>query len=233
MRAVLTILGIAIVALAISILTQQSKDLSPAPQEDQAREVEKQQQEAWKKADQEQREKARQASRDFKPPMGGARKVTLTIAGKGQVVIEVYPKAAPKTVAQFIRLANEKFYDNIKFHRVEKGFVVQAGDPDTLTTSSAELAGMSQQQMVALGIGAGGSGKNIPFEANKLAHIRGTVAMALSSPRSDTGDSQFFINLSDNVGLNEDYCVFGRVVQGMEIVDKIAVGDAIESMRAD
>ncbi|NLI01386.1 MAG: peptidylprolyl isomerase [Chthonomonadales bacterium] len=165
--------------------------------------------------------------------MGGARKVTLTIAGKGQVVIEVYPKAAPKTVAQFIRLANEKFYDNIKFHRVEKGFVVQAGDPDTLTTSSAELAGMSQQQMVALGIGAGGSGKNIPFEANKLAHIRGTVAMALSSPRSDTGDSQFFINLSDNVGLNEDYCVFGRVVQGMEIVDKIAVGDAIESMRAD
>jgi cyclophilin family peptidyl-prolyl cis-trans isomerase len=233
MRSVLVILGIAILALVVSIATQRSKDLSPAPQEDKAMEVEKQQQEAWKKADAEQRAKARSASRDFKPPMEGAKRVTITIAGKGDIVVEVYPKAAPKTVEQFVSLAKSGFYKGIKFHRVEKDFVVQAGDPDTIKTSSAELAGMSDQQKAALGIGAGGSGKNIPFEANNLAHIRGSVAMALSQPRSATGDSQFFINLRDNVGLNNDYCVFGRVVQGMEVVDKIAVGDAIESMRAD
>ncbi len=232
MRSVLVILGIAFLALAISIATQRSKDLSPAPQEEEAAAKEAEQQAAWKKADEERRAKARQASRDFKPPMEGATRVTVKIAGKGEIVIEVYPKAAPETVKQFVSLAKSGFYNNIKFHRVEPNFVVQAGDPDTKETSSAELAGMSDEQKAALGIGAGGSGKSIPFEPNNLAHIRSTVAMALSTPRSPTGDSQFFINLSDNVGLNNDYCVFGKVVQGMDIVDKIAVGDAIESMIA-
>ncbi len=226
------ILGIAIVALALSILTQQSKDLSPAPQEEEAAAKEAEQEAAWKKADEEQRAKARTASRDFKPPMEGATRLTMKVAGKGDIVIEVYPKAAPETVKQFIRLAKTGFYNNVKFHRVEPKFVVQAGDPDTKETSSAELAGMSDEQKVGLGIGAGGSGTNIPFEPNNLAHIRGAVAMALSAPRSPTGDSQFFINLSDNVGLNNDYCVFGRVVQGMDVVDKIAVGDAVQSMIA-
>jgi cyclophilin family peptidyl-prolyl cis-trans isomerase len=230
MRPILVILGIALAAIAISIITQRSKDLSPAPQEEIAAAKEKEQQAAWKKADEQQRAGERAASREFSPPRDGVQTVTVTFGGKGAVVIEVYPKAAPATVAQFVRLAREGFYKGIKVHRVEPGFVVQAGDPDTKGVSGSDLATMDQQQRASLGIGSGGSGQNIPFERNKLAHVRGSVAMALNAPQSATGDSQFFINLKDNVGLNNDYCVFGKVTQGMEIVEKIAVGDTIEAM---
>ncbi|MBM3495046.1 MAG: peptidylprolyl isomerase [Armatimonadetes bacterium] len=230
MRPVLVILGIAIAAIVISIATQRSKDLSPAPQEEAAAAKEAEQQAAWKKADAEQRAGERQATREFKPPTEGAKQITVNVAGKGAIVVEVYPKAAPQTVAQFVRLAQTGFYKDIKFHRVEPAFVVQAGDPDTKPVSGPRLVAMSMEERAALGIGSGGSGKNIPFEPNELAHVRGSIAMALNAPRSATGDSQFFINLKDNVGLNNDYCVFGKVTQGMDVVDKIAVGDAIESM---
>lgn len=231
MRSVLTIFGIAIVALIISVLVQDSKQLSPAPQDDYARMKEKEQQEAWKKAEAERRKKEKTASREFKPNREGVVTLVMTVGGRGDITLELYPKEAPKTVEQFRRLAKSGFYDNIKFHRVVPDFVVQAGDPDTKTMSVAEVAGMSDQQKHALGIGAGGSGTPIPFEVNKLAHVRGSVAMALNSPRSNTGDSQFFINLKDNVGLNEDYCVFGKVVKGMEVVDKIKQGDPIVAIK--
>lgn len=231
MRPVLTVLGVAIVALIISILVQDSKQLSPAPQEDYARKKEQEQMQAWKKADEEQRRKERSASREFKPPREGVVTLVMTVGGRGDVVMELYPKAAPRTVARFLELARSGFYTGIKFHRVVPDFVVQAGDPDTRDLSTDEVAGMSEQQKMALGIGAGGSGQTIPFETNNLAHIRSSVAMALNAPRSDTGDSQFFINLKDNVGLNGDYCVFGKVIQGMEIVDKIRQGDPIVAIK--
>jgi cyclophilin family peptidyl-prolyl cis-trans isomerase len=79
-------------------------------------------------------------------------------------------------------------------------------------------------------LGGGGSGQNIPFEPNSLTNDTDTLAMALSGPRSATGDSQFFINLVDNHKLDGDYCVFGKVVGGTELVDKIQQGDRIKSM---
>ncbi len=227
MRSVLAILGIAVVAIIVSIVVQGSKKLSPSPQDDAARIKEAEQQAAWKKADSAQRAQERGQMRDFNPPREGVRVVVMAVAGKGEMTFELYPKAAPKTVEHFLKLATSGFYSGVKFHRVEKGFVVQAGDPETRQMSTAELAGISDQQKAALGIGAGGSGSPIPFETNALSHIRGSLAMALNSPRSATGDSQFFVNLKDNVGLNGDYCVFGKVVKGLEVVDKIAQGDAI------
>ncbi len=231
MRSVLAVLGIAIIALVVSILIQDSKRLSPAPQEDAAKAKEAEQMAAWKKADEEQRARERNAKRTFNPPREGVVTVTMTVGGKGDIVMELYPKAAPQTVRHFLDLARKGFYNDIKFHRVVPDFVIQAGDPETRQMSVQEVAGMSEQQKVALGIGSGGSGNPIPFENNDLAHIRGSVAMALNAPRSATGDSQFFINLKDNVGLNGDYCVFGKVIQGMEVVDKVAQGDPIVSVK--
>lgn len=80
-------------------------------------------------------------------------------------------------------------------------------------------------------MGSGGSGKNIPFEANQLTHKAGTIAMALSAPHSATGDSQWFINTVDNDRLNGDYCVFGKVTKGMDVVLKIQKGDKIVSIK--
>jgi len=219
-----------VVALVISIMIQDSKKLSPAPQEDAARATEKEQMAALKKAEENARAKEKTAKGTFNPPREGVITVVMTIGGKGDIVMELYPKAAPKTVEHFMNLARSGFYKGVKFHRVVRDFVIQAGDPETRTMSVAEVAGMSEQQKTALGLGSGGSGHPIPFESNDLAHVRGSVAMALNAPRSATGDSQFFINLKDNFGLNGDYCVFGKVIQGMDVVDKVAQGDEITAI---
>lgn len=156
--------------------------------------------------------------------------VELVVEGRGRVLLDLYPSKAPKTVAQIVRLCKSGFYNGILVHRVEPGFVVQAGDPKTKTLKPNELATMDDQQKARLGIGAGGSGSRVPFERNSLTHVPGTIAMALSAPRSDTADSQWFINLASNHQLDGDYCVFGKVVKGMEVVEKIRVGDRIRSM---
>ncbi|MCC6731373.1 MAG: peptidylprolyl isomerase [Chthonomonadales bacterium] len=143
----------------------------------------------------------------------------MTVANRGDVTMELYPKAAPKTTARVVELARQGFYNGIRFHRVVDGFVVQAGDPKSKTD------GVDVPY-----IGRSGSGKTIPFEKNNLPHVPGAVAMALNAPASDTADSQFFIDLADNATLNGDYCVFGKVTQGMDVVRSIKKGDAITSM---
>jgi cyclophilin family peptidyl-prolyl cis-trans isomerase len=155
-------------------------------------------------------------------------RVELQIQGRGKVVVELFKKDAPKTVTHFTGLVKRKFYDGILFHRVIGGFVAQAGDPGSKKLKSADLAKLDDNQVAQLGLGGGGSGKNIPFETNERAHETGTLAMALSAPRSATGDSQFFINLNPNHQLDGDYCVFGKVVSGMDVVKKIKRGDKIQ-----
>lgn len=157
-------------------------------------------------------------------------KVKMVVEGRGDVMLELFSKEAPKTVAHLVALIKSKFYDGILVHRVEPGFVVQAGDPKTKTLKPQEMATLSPQRRAELRIGSGGSGKNIPFETNNKTHEKGTLGMALSQPRSATGDSQWFINLNPNHPLDGDYCVFGRVVSGMDVVGKIRVGDRIKSM---
>jgi peptidylprolyl isomerase/peptidyl-prolyl cis-trans isomerase B (cyclophilin B) len=128
---------------------------------------------------------------------------------KGKIVFEFYPDDAPNTVDNFKKLANKGFYDGLKFHRVEPGFVIQGGDPK--------------------GNGTGGPGYNIKAEFNQQPHIEGTVAMARSqSP--DSAGSQFYICLAPAPFLNGQYTVFGQVTEGIDVVHKIAVGDVMEKV---
>ncbi len=122
----------------------------------------------------------------------------------GRVVIEMYPKLAPKHVAQIKTLALAHKYDGIVFHRVIAGFMAQTGDPD--------------------GTGSGGMGDRLPAEFNDQPHTRGAVSMARTSD-PNSARSQFFIVLKDSPFLDRQYTVWGRVTSGMEFVDKIKKGD--------
>jgi peptidylprolyl isomerase len=125
---------------------------------------------------------------------------------KGRVVIEMQPEIAPNHVSRIKELAKEGFYDGVVFHRVIDGFMAQTGDPT--------------------GTGAGGSGKKLKAEFSKTKHVRGTVSMArAASP--DSGDSQFFICFETSPWLDGQYTVWGKVIEGMENVDKIKRGEPV------
>lgn len=134
-------------------------------------------------------------------------KVTIEMENGKKIKLELYPEVAPITVANFLKLVSEKFYDGIIFHRVIKGFMIQGGDPK--------------------GIGIGGSDERIKGEflangvVNNLKHTRGVISMARTSdPNSAT--SQFFIMHKDAPHLDGQYAAFGKVVEGIEVVDEIA-----------
>ena len=122
----------------------------------------------------------------------------------GRVVIELRPDIAPKHVARIKELARKKFYDGLTFHRVIDGFMVQGGDPR--------------------GDGTGGSGTYLPAEFSSEKHVRGITSMARAR-HPNSADSQFFIMLGDAPFLDNKYTVWGKVVSGMEHVDKIKKGD--------
>ena len=125
---------------------------------------------------------------------------------RGQVVVEMRPDLAPGHVTRIKELIRDGFYDGVTFHRVIEGFMAQTGDPT--------------------GTGTGGSGRKLKAEFSREPHVRGTVSMARSqSP--DSGDSQFFICFEDAPWLNGQYTVWGRVVDGMENVDKIKRGEPV------
>ncbi len=131
------------------------------------------------------------------------------ITTHGKVTIELFPEVAPKTVANFLKLANSGFYDHLLFHRIVPGFVIQGGDPHTRDPGKRELWG------------TGGPGWNLDAEFSDLKHSRGTISMARSHDPNSAG-SQFFIVLKDSYFLDRQYTIFGKVVEGMGIVDKIA-----------
>lgn len=119
----------------------------------------------------------------------------------GEIVIEMFDRETPLTAGNFEKLVKSGFYDNVIFHRVIKDFVIQGGDPT--------------------GTGMGGPGYTIKDEFSKNnRNDRGTISMANAGP--NTGGSQFFINLVNNNFLDKKHPVFGKVVQGMDVVDKIA-----------
>jgi cyclophilin family peptidyl-prolyl cis-trans isomerase len=126
----------------------------------------------------------------------------------GQIDIRFFPELAPNHVKNFLALAEQGFYDGTKFHRVIPGFMIQGGDPNSKDDSAKHTWG------------TGGSGRNIDAEFNSKPHKRGIVSMARSqSPNS--ASSQFFIVVSDSLFLDNQYTVFGEVVKGMEVADKI------------
>lgn len=127
----------------------------------------------------------------------------------GNIVFEFFPDDAPNTVENFKKLANKGFYNGLKFHRVEPNFVIQGGDPK--------------------GNGTGGPGYSIKAEFNKRPHLEGTVAMARSQ-NPDSAGSQFYICLATAQFLDEKYTVFGQVIEGIDVVHKIAIGDVMEKV---
>lgn len=158
--------------------------------------------------------------------------VEMLVFERGVYEIELYPDKAPKLVKHFLELVDRKFYNGILFHRVVDGWVAQTGDPEskTMTREEARAAPVGSYGQIE-GLGDGGSGKTVPFEDNDVSHLPGVVGMALESPASDTGDSQFFINLNDNRRLDHLYCAFGKVTKGLDRIKKIRRGDPIIWLR--
>ena len=126
----------------------------------------------------------------------------------GRVVIEMRPDLAPRHVARIKELVRKGFYDGLAFHRVIPGFMAQTGDPN--------------------GDGTGGSGQKLPAEFSKEPFERGAVGMARSRA-PDSGDSQFFIVFLRTPHLDNQYTIWGKVVSGMEFVDRIKKGTAQEN----
>jgi peptidyl-prolyl cis-trans isomerase B (cyclophilin B) len=131
-------------------------------------------------------------------------KIAVIETNKGVIKFRFFEADAPNTVANFIKLADKKFYDGLLWHRVEPGFVIQGGDPN--------------------GNGSGGPGYTIKAEFNKNPHLEGTVAMARAQD-PDSAGSQFYICLAPAPFLNNNYTVFGQVTEGLDVVHKIQVGD--------
>lgn len=133
--------------------------------------------------------------------------VTITMADGGVMKLELYPDIAPKTVENFVSLVQKNFYDGLIFHRVIKGFMIQGGDPE--------------------GTGCGGPGYSIPGEfaqngfENNLHHTEGVISMARSMDPNSAG-SQFFIMHKNSPHLDGAYAAFGKIIEGMEVVNKIA-----------
>jgi peptidyl-prolyl cis-trans isomerase B (cyclophilin B) len=142
---------------------------------------------------------------DLKKPVA-----VVTMERGGEFRFDFFPEDAPKTVENFITLANKSFYDGLTFHRVQPGVLIHGGDPR--------------------GDGSGGPGYAIKAEFNKQKHSRGAVAMArLVGP--DTAGSQFYITLAGATELDGQYTVFGKVSSGMDVVDKIVLGDKMKTVK--
>ncbi|MCF0123654.1 MAG: peptidylprolyl isomerase [Ruminiclostridium sp.] len=141
--------------------------------------------------------------------------VTIEMENGGKIVAELYPEVAPITVNNFVSLAGKGFYDGLIFHRVISGFMIQGGDPQ--------------------GIGIGGPGYSIKGEftgngvKNDLSHTRGVLSMARAQMPNSAG-SQFFIMHADGPFLDGQYAAFGKVTEGLEVVDAIA---AVKTDRMD
>lgn len=144
---------------------------------------------------------------DMKDLLTGKHYVEMKVKDYGTIELELDSDVAPITVTNFINLVNSKFYDGLTFHRIIDGFMIQGGDP--------------------LGNGTGGSRKTIKGEfsengvKNSISHVRGVISMARSSDYN-SASSQFFIVQEDTTSLDGQYAAFGKVISGMDVVDKIA-----------
>lgn len=132
---------------------------------------------------------------------------TITMENGGEIIVELYPDLAPESVRNFVYLARQGFYDGLKFHRIIKGFMIQGGCPQ--------------------GTGTGNPGYSIKGEfeengfTNDLRHSRGVLSMARSAVYDSAG-SQFFIMHADSASLDGAYAAFGKVISGMDVVDRLA-----------
>ena len=137
----------------------------------------------------------------------------------GEIDLRFFPEVAPNHVKNFIDLSEKGFYNGTKFHRVIEGFVIQGGDPNTISGPRSTW-------------GTGGSGKNVGAEFNAIHHKRGILSMARSN-NPNSASSQFFICVADVGSLDNQYTVFGEVTKGMDVVDKIVAASKGQENPAD
>lgn len=150
---------------------------------------------------------------------------TATIeTNRGTIVAELFDKEAPGTVANFEKLANSKFYDGVKFHRVVPDFVVQGGDP-----LSRDLPAGDRR------IGTGGPGWKIKCETKGNPHTHEVGALSMAHAGKDTGGSQFFMVLSEQSTkhLNGVHTVFGQITRGLDVMKRIQPNDTMTSVRVE
>jgi len=153
----------------------------------------------------------------FINPANAEENIMIMQIRHGKVVIELFPDIAPKHVERFKKLAEEKKYDGVVFHRVIDGFMAQTGDVK-FGNSKGESFDLNKA-------GTGGSEyPDLKAEFSNLPHLRGTLSMARSTD-PDSANSQFFICFKDSPFLDNQYTIFGKVVTGMEFIDKIVKGD--------
>ena len=147
------------------------------------------------------------AAEQEKPMSYYQNKVAEMKTGNGTIVLRFFPDVAPNHVRNFIDLAEKGFYNGTKFHRVIEGFMIQGGDPNTRSGDPSTW-------------GVGGAETNVKAEFNSKPHKRGVLSMARSQ-HPDSASSQFFIVVKDSTFLDRQYSVFGEVVSGMDVADKI------------
>ena len=139
----------------------------------------------------------------------GKKYVEISVKDYGKIQLELDADVAPITVANFIKLVNEKFYDGLTFHRIISGFMIQGGDPN------ADGTGGSKETIVGE-FSANG-------HENNISHKRGVISMARASGNMDSASSQFFIVHQDSTSLDGQYAAFGKVISGMSVVDAISL----------
>jgi cyclophilin family peptidyl-prolyl cis-trans isomerase len=148
----------------------------------------------------------------------GAGPVIVLETAKGTVEFETYPEEAPKTVARILELVKKNFYNGQRFHRAEPKFLVQIGDPQSRNMQMIDWWGRA------------GLGKPIGAAeiTKKRRHVRGAVAMAYAGSDPRQADSQFYIVLTNRPELDAKYTVFGRVISGLPVVDRLVKGDILK-----
>lgn len=154
-------------------------------------------------------------------PKPGETIMKLTIQGRGNIFVKLFTKEAPKATGHIIDLVKSGFYDGQRFHKVvrtPRPFVAQIGDPASRTGNLDDPS-----------MGSGGSGARIPYEETGFPHEEGAVALASPPNDKDGGDSQFFFVLESSKFLDGKYTVFGKVVEGIDVMRTIQKGDKVES----
>jgi peptidyl-prolyl cis-trans isomerase B (cyclophilin B) len=147
-------------------------------------------------------------SEEKKPMDSNANEVAVIKTSEGEMVVQFWTNAAPKTIENFKKLARDGFYDGTIFHRIIKGFMIQGGDPNSKDPAKEST------------YGAGGPGYKINAEFNDFPHVRGVISMAREND-PDSAGSQFFICLGSIPRLDHKYTTFGKLIKGDDVLDKI------------
>lgn len=157
-----------------------------------------------------------------KGPQAADGPVLVVQTVKGTFEIQTYPDQAPKTVEHILALVRKNFYRGLRFHRVEEGFVVQVGDPQTRNVQLQDSWGKGPRS-------GSGSPIGVAEFSKTLTHKKGAVAMAHAGDAAEA-DSQFYVMLGARPGLNGKYTIWGQVTSGMDVVEQIAVGDVLRNI---